>query len=246
MLFSPFAYGKIIYVDDDATGTNDGSGWANAYVYLQDALADANDAQKPVEIRVAQGTYTPDCGNGYVRGDKQAKFLLKSGITIKGGFAGVGADDPNAWDHQVYETVLSGDLSGNDERLLSNFVENSDHVIWCIEGDASAVLDGFTITGGYATGRMGGGLFNYEANPTVKQCVFFDNYASQGGGMANRYSNPTVSECAFSGNLVRFAVVGVCITRTRATLLLNRAYSMIIGVQYWVAVACTAETVIPL
>jgi len=115
MLFCPFAYGKVIYVDDDATGVNDGSGWANAYVYLQDALADANDAQKPVEIRVAQGTYTPDCGNGYVRGDKQAKFLLKSDITIKGGFAGVGANDPNAWDHQVYETVLSGDLSGNDE-----------------------------------------------------------------------------------------------------------------------------------
>jgi len=192
---------KVIYVDDNATGANGGTSWANAYVYLQDALADANESERPVEIRVAQGTYTPDRGNGYVRGDKQAKFLLKSGVTIKGGFAGVSASDPNAWDHQVYKTVLSGDLSGNDERLLSNFVENSDHVIWCIEGDASAVLDGFTITGGYATDRIGGGLLNYKANPTVKRCVFFDNYASQGGGMANRYSSPMVSECTFSGNL---------------------------------------------
>ncbi|UCH70826.1 MAG: CBM9 family sugar-binding protein, partial [Candidatus Bathyarchaeota archaeon] len=127
----------VYHVDANATGNDDGSSWADAYVYLQDALADANDAQKPVEIHVAQGTYTPDCGNGYVRGDKQAKFLLKSGVTIKGGFAGVGADDPNAWDHQTYITVLSGDLSGNDERLLENFIENSDHVIWCIEGNAS-------------------------------------------------------------------------------------------------------------
>jgi hypothetical protein len=191
----------VYYVDTNARGKNDGSSWANAYVYLQDALADANDAQKPVEIHVAQGTYTPDCGNGYVRGDKQAKFLLKSGITIKGGFAGASDEDPNAWDHHVYETVLSGDLNGNDERLLDNFVENSDHVIWCIEEDASAVLDGLTITGGYATDRIGGGLLNYHANPTVRRCVFFDNYAFQGGGMANRYSSPTVTDCTFDGNL---------------------------------------------
>jgi len=200
---------NVYYIDADATGKNDGSNWVDAYVYLQDALTDANDAQKPVEIRMAQGTYTPDCGNGYVRGDKQAKFLLKSGVTIKGGFAGVGADDPNAWDHQAYETVLSGDLSGNDERLLANFVENSDHVIWCIEGDASAVLDGFTITGGYATDRIGGGLLNYKANPTVKRCVFFDNYASQGGGMANRYSSPTVTDCTFDGNLAPYGGGGM-------------------------------------
>ena len=208
-LLCPFAYGNVIYVDDDAAGANDGSNWANAYVYLQDALANANDSEKPVEIRVAQGTYTPDRGDGYVPGDKQAKFLLNSGVTIKGGFAGVGADDPNAWDHQAYETVLSGDLSGNDERLLENFVENSDHVIWCIEADASAVLDGFTITGGYATDRIGGGLFNFKSSPTVRRCVFFDNYASQGGGMSNRVSNPTVIDCTFSGNLVRYGGGGM-------------------------------------
>ena len=52
--------GKIIYVDADATGLNDGSSWQNAYNYLQDALANAKSATKPVEIRVAQGIYKPD------------------------------------------------------------------------------------------------------------------------------------------------------------------------------------------
>ena len=36
--------------------------WQTACTYLQDALADANDSEKPVEIRVAQGVYRPDEG----------------------------------------------------------------------------------------------------------------------------------------------------------------------------------------
>jgi len=110
----PTASGKVIYVDDDAAGIGDGTSWANAYVYLQDALTDANEAVTPVEIRVAQGIYKPDHGNGYTRGDKEATFVLKSGMTLTGGFAGLGADDPDAWDPLAFETVLSGDLMGND------------------------------------------------------------------------------------------------------------------------------------
>ena len=59
MLFCPFSNGKVIYVDDDAAGANDGTNWTDAYHYLQDALTDANDSEKPVEIRVAQGIYLP-------------------------------------------------------------------------------------------------------------------------------------------------------------------------------------------
>lgn len=29
---------QTIYVDDDATGANDGSSWQDAFIYLQDAL----------------------------------------------------------------------------------------------------------------------------------------------------------------------------------------------------------------
>ncbi len=199
------AQSKVIYVDGNAAGVNDGTEWEDAYVFLQDALADANDSDKPVEIRVAQGTYLPDHGNGYTPGDKEATFVLTSGVTLKGGFAGVGASDPGAWDHQAHKTVLSGDYSGNDARWLPNLAENSHHVISCVEADATAVLDGFTVTGGHAVNSAGGGMYNDRASPTVRRCVFFDNYASTGGGMYNNFSTLTITDCTFDGNLAEVA-----------------------------------------
>ncbi|MBN2270046.1 MAG: hypothetical protein JXN61_05495, partial [Sedimentisphaerales bacterium] len=73
--------GKVIYVDADTAGTNDGSSWADAYKYLQDALTDANIAEKPVEIRVAQGTYRPDEDTLHPdgTGDREATFQLING-----------------------------------------------------------------------------------------------------------------------------------------------------------------------
>src|SRR4030042_5461686 len=108
------AEGRIIYVDTNAAGANDGSSWADAYNFLQDALSDASVSDKPIEIRVAQGIYTPDRGIGIMPGDRAASFKLINGVTIKGGFAGFGEPDPNAYDSEVYKTILSGDLRGND------------------------------------------------------------------------------------------------------------------------------------
>ncbi len=90
------AAGRTIYVDADASGANDGSSWADAYNYLQDALADANSSDKPVEIWVAQGIYKPDQGAGITLGDRTATFQLINGVTIKGGYAGFGEPSPNA------------------------------------------------------------------------------------------------------------------------------------------------------
>ncbi|NIP28838.1 MAG: hypothetical protein GWN67_19575, partial [Phycisphaerae bacterium] len=47
----------LFYVDDDATGANNGSSWDDAFNYLQDAVAVARYGDK---ILVAQGTYKPD------------------------------------------------------------------------------------------------------------------------------------------------------------------------------------------
>ena len=112
----PVFAGRTIYVDVDATGANDGSSWANAYNYVQDALTDANASEKLVEIRVAQGVYTPDSNSAMPDGigDREATFHLINGVTLRGGYTGIAEPDPDARDVAAYETILSGDLNGDD------------------------------------------------------------------------------------------------------------------------------------
>jgi hypothetical protein len=217
---------KIIYVDDDANGLNDGSSWANAYNYLQDALADANSSDKPVEIWVPQGIYRPDRNwdepNG--SGDREATFQLINGVTLKGGYAGLGQPDPNNRNIDLYKTILSGDLAGNDVNvndpcdLLTEptRAENSHHVVTGCNINKTAVLDGLTVTAGNANGSpdddcdRGGGMFNNghdnPCSPTVTGCMFISNSADfSGGGMFNYEHgdgecNPILTNCTFIRN----------------------------------------------
>ncbi len=190
-----------VYVDRDATGDNNGASWEDAFTSLQLALEDAADGD---EIWVAAGTYTPTYE--YSPGDpRSATFQLKNGIVLYGGF------DPSTGDAGWQDrdwvnnaTILSGDIGtqGDPE-------DNSYHVFYHpseLVLDGTAVLDGFTVTGGNANGysdldKLGGGMFNDSSSPVVVNCTFSGNSASwDGGGMSNSHSSPTVIHSAFSGN----------------------------------------------
>ena len=208
------AIGGTIYVDADANGANDGSGWADAFNFLQDALVDANTDPNVDEIRVAQGTYTPDSNSADPNGssDREATFQLINGIAIYGGFPSGGDPNWNDRNPNLYETILSGDLNGDDGPDFVNNGENCYHVITGSGTDVSAVLDGFTVTGGNASGSLsdpnsiGGGMFNGGySSPMVVNCTFRRNSAVWGGGMFNAgHSNPTVTNCTFSENEVSY------------------------------------------
>ncbi|UCF44105.1 MAG: DUF4982 domain-containing protein [Planctomycetota bacterium] len=199
-LTAPTDY-TYVYVDADATGVNDGTNWADAYKYLQDALADANSNPNIDEIRVAEGTYYPDATSANPAGGnrREATFRLINGVTIKGGYGGpVGG--PKFRNVHYYPSVLSGDINVPDSNS-----DNSYHVVTGSGTEPNAVLDGFIITAGNANGSgadaNGGGMYNDTGSPTVTNCMFSNNLAYCGGGMCN-YSNssPTVTNCTFSGN----------------------------------------------
>jgi len=210
---------KIIYVDGDANGLNDGTIWRDAYKYLQDALADANSVDKPLEIWVAQGTYRPDEDTLHPggTGNQEATFQLINDVAIKGGYAGprmsLSGADPNERNTGLYITTLSGDLNSNDAQvkdpadLLNEFtrIDNSLHIVKGSGTDDTAVLDGFTITGGNAKWMkdqgLGGGMYNYIGSPTIINCTFKGNSArGGGGGMLNDHSSPIIIDCAFIEN----------------------------------------------
>ncbi|PSR12737.1 MAG: hypothetical protein C7N36_10770, partial [Bacteroidetes bacterium] len=194
--------GNTLYVKANATGANDGSSWANAFTDLQDALA--STCPGITEIWVAQGTYKPTATT-----DPAISFAMKNGVTIYGGFPNFG--NPGFGDRNPDPTTNGTVLSGNIGNGSSN-VDNSYHVINNTGLNATARLDGFTISGGNAgalglnINAMGGGMLNQSSSPTLKNCRFEDNLASYGGGMFNdgNGSSPVLNDCYFVGNRATF------------------------------------------
>ena len=215
LLISTISSGKIIYVDDNAAGANDGSSWQNAYIYLQDALAGANSSEKPVEIRVAQGIYKPDQGAGQTAGDRAASFHLINNVALSGGFAGINKPDPNERNIEKYKTILSGDLAGDDvdvndpDELLDEptRAENSLKIVGGSYTDSNAVLDGFTIKGGNNNivfidedwfQTKSSGLSIFSGKPTIRNCIFL--YNSGAPALSNSFSDTLITNCSFCFN----------------------------------------------
>ena len=93
--------GSIIFVDDNAPLGGHGANWDTAYRFIQDALTYASDPKNGVlEIHIGQGTYFPDqlAKNPNGNSNRFATFELIGGVALMGGYAGLGADDPDARD----------------------------------------------------------------------------------------------------------------------------------------------------
>lgn len=210
--YCPHIYGKVIYVDYDASGSNNGSSWENAYIYLQNALSDAKNSNKPVEVLVAEGTYKPDLGAGINHGNRKATFQIINDVNLSGGYAGAGKSDPTLRNTELYVTILSGDLAGNDIDVndpcdLFNETTRSENSLHVITINGKSVIDGIKIIGGNAndlssyTDSKGGGIFNFQNNLTLINCQFANNSACNGGGLYNDNSNNLkITDCVFTHN----------------------------------------------
>lgn len=224
------SWGRTIYVNASSQAKRpDGGSWDGAFSTVQEALSQARAGD---EVWVAQGVYRPTNGN-----DRGASFRLVEGVAVYGGFAGTEGQRAQR-DWRANETVLSGDIGRRGE-----LGDNCYHVVIGADG---AVLDGFTVTDGYAfpgpewrpsgrppraggqthttpqaimgglQPRFGAGMVNYQCAPTVRNCVFRDNWAGKGGAMYNmvtrsfdprrppaREPAAIVEDCLFEDNYAR-------------------------------------------
>ena len=181
-------YGGILYVDDDAPLGGDGQSWSTAYKYLQDALLVANDDSGVHEIRIAGGVYTPDKDEvgHYAPGNPAAFFDTRSELAIIGGYRGLTAGgNPDDRDIAFFETVLSGDLDGNDTPYFQNMGDNSRTVLSTSGTDATAIVDGVTISAGFDYVGGSGGIQNTSGAPLIRNCTFRDNQGVWGGGVSS-------------------------------------------------------------
>lgn len=183
---------RLLYVKPGETG--DCSSWATA-CDLQIALTSylsPGDA-----ICAAAGIYKPTSDT-----NRENSFQLISGVDIYGGFPPGGGEWSDR-DPETHITMLSGDIG-----VEGNASDNSYHVVTAISLPLATVLDGITITGGYAyespLGTTGGGLYNNNSNLVLNHVMFTANSATKGGGMANFESNPVLTNVTFQVNSAQY------------------------------------------
>ncbi len=162
-----------------AGNTTPGTGgtWAAAYSNLQSAI-DASASGDEVWVAVPIGTakYQPASGVAY---------QMKAGVKIYGGFAGSEAALAN---RNITTNVTI--LQGNNNSVVRCAVDNL---------TSSALLDGFTITGGNTS--YGGGIDCAGSSPSFSNLIIKNNFANSGGGGFYGYDgSPTLTNVVFMSN----------------------------------------------
>jgi hypothetical protein len=183
-----------IYVSENVSGTGDGTSWANSYgkTQLQQAIHEAYQ-QAPAKVHVSQGVYKPN-GN--------PSFYLADGVTIYGGFAPTGGP-MNHRNPTKYPTVLSGeagidgDPADNLQHVIFCYNQTNLAVL-----DGFVITGGNAKAGSPA----GGGLLINGGSPIIRNCLFVGNKAITGAAIGNYAydsynSSPTIINCTFTDNM---------------------------------------------
>jgi hypothetical protein len=225
-----------LYVNASNLTPGDGYAWTTAFNKLQDALSLAcTCSNTKYNIWVAKGSYFPDEGVGRIDNDRDNSFVLCEGTEMYGGFLGTETNrSQRNWSNNP--TILSGDI--DDNAALDN--NNSYHVIFNNYTSSNpltqaTILDGFTISGGYANGafakNLGGGIYNNYSSPTISNCLFIGNYALNGGAMSNlNFSAPFLSNCSFFSNSANFG--GGMYNASSSPIVLNSIFASNFSVSF--------------
>ncbi len=169
-------------------------------LYVSDANAPTiqsaiDAAEEGDTVVIEPGVYMGD-------GNRDLDFKGKA-ITLRS----IDPDDPEI----VASTVIFCQGSDTENHRGFRFHNN--------EG-ADSVLDGFTITGGYAS--YGGAIRCRNSSPMIANCVFEDNLCSvTGGAMENdKNSNPSLTNCVFRNNSSEW-IAGAVRNHTSSPVFIN-------------------------
>ncbi len=217
----------LLFVRKNATGDGNGSSWKNAFTDLATAI---NAAMTKTRIYVSAGTYAVNDVDPMNEDRKQA-FSMKNDVEIFGGFSSEGEPEFEDRDVKKYETILTADLLANDAdidgdgTIDDDLIADNAYRVFFHPASAglnkSAVLDGFTIQGGYDDAteeeyKSGAGMHNNGSSPTIRNCLFVNNYSVNNGGALFNANNskPVIEDCEFLNN---YAYYGGAICDTSAS-----------------------------
>gem|GEM_PF-3071032 len=183
----------LIYVNANATGSNNGTSWANAYDSLQNAL---NAASLGDQIWVAAGVYKPSDTT------RSVSFNLKGGLTIVGGFAGT----ETSISHRNWvtnPTYISGDIG-----TVGDSLDNTRTIIVFKNSEITTILDGFIIEDGYndfnsINSNRGVGVYLFQSSLNIDHCIFRNNvsvHLAGGAIFADSSSGMTIKNTQFINN----------------------------------------------
>ena len=223
---TPSSIGATVfrYVNTNVQGgAGNGTSWANAYEFLQDALDDAQSAteQNPYQIWVAAGTYYPDRSAANPEGsdDPGASFTLDTNnVRVFGGFTG-SESSLNQRDIFANVTVLTGLIHEPPQSELHAL-----HVVTVSGVDFTVTLDGFTIEegDGIPQAESGGGMLITDASPNVLRCIFRDNRGHDGGALAIKLeSGAVIYNCLFEDNFAHNSGGAIHANTSAAAVVLN-------------------------
>ncbi|MFT5185066.1 MAG: hypothetical protein ACI84C_002201 [Flavobacteriales bacterium] len=180
----------VIYVDQDASGTNSGTSWANAYTDLQSALAAASSGD---DIWVAEGVYKPTSTT-----DRDIQFEIDSGISLYGGFNGTELlRNERNWASNV--TELSGAIGSPVD-----ITDNSYNVIYALGTDI--IVNGFGLKKAYRdfadpSYPQGAIYMALNTQMELKNCSIYNNSSSNGPAMSSSGEvNLTMINCLVRDN----------------------------------------------
>ncbi len=212
----------IRYVKPVASGSGNGSSWADASADLQTIInaSAAGDA-----VWVATGTYKPTVAF-YLNGDANAAdrektFYLSRNIKIYGGFVGT----ETALTQRPAFSINTGTVLSGDIGVANDSTDNAYHVMLIDSKTANGginstcVIDGLIFVRGMADDatsgslhRRGGGLqtradVGLLCSPTVQYCGFTANFGRSGAafGHIEGSSGIAFKNCIFENNLSIFS-----------------------------------------